>query len=172
MSEQTFKSVAAVARHVNRLGYKAHENTVRNHVERRYLLPREDGLFHARDVDAYAAAHLKPLGPDLRGAALSTRLKAAQARKLEAQARREALKAEREAGRLIPRDQYEQDLATRARVLKANTLRFVERWLEDLVLLVEGSEDKIPEALEFSRQRFEEYFAEYAQKGRLIPEGK
>lgn len=171
MSEaQTFKFASEVARYVNKLGYQAHDNTVRNHIKARKLLPREDTLYHADDVKVYAEAHLKPAAPDTKGGKVAERIKKATAEKLEQQARREKIKAEKEEGNLIPREQYEADLAARARILKASITQFVERWLEDLVLEVGGDVDLLPQARESALRRFEDYFAAYAKTGKLTLE--
>ena len=166
---QVFKNPRQVAVFLAGQGWKISENTAYNHRERGLLRPDREGLFSESAVLRYANDHLKR-----KDGAGSEKLEALQERKVlaeieraEAQAAKMRLQQEILEGKYIPLEQYQRDLATRARLLKADMLGWVRLSMEEIIFLVGGDPSKAPEALALAERQVEDWLHRYASQGEI-----
>ncbi|MFH1034357.1 MAG: hypothetical protein V1806_07610 [Pseudomonadota bacterium] len=167
--EQLFKNPRQVAVFLSGQGWKISENTAYTHRERGLLRPDREGLFSESAVLRYANDHLKR-----KDGAGSEKLDALQERKVlaeiqraEAQAAKMRLQQEILEGKYIPLEQYQRDLATRARLLKADMLGWVRLAMEEIIFLVGGDPAQAPEALALAERQVEDWLHRYASQGEI-----
>lgn len=110
-----------------------------------------EGFFEDGALLAYASLHLTPLAKAENRAltdATVNRVSAdADLKRLTAE--RARLKLEREQGLLMPRAQYEEDLAARAMFFKSEVDSFGFRKAGEIIALVNGDESKLPDLLKW-----------------------
>lgn len=167
MSEN-LKTIAAVARHVKANGFKVTDKTVRNHVDRRYLIPENDGTFAINDVDRYALRHLKRTADTAnatKGAEIDRwALRKMKAETLHAEAR--ATKAKAEANGYVRREemevQFEQELAGRAVLYDNGMQHRIHINAAQIIQIVGGDSGKVDELVEFQLQQHEEQLTQFA----------
>lgn len=167
--ERAFKNPRQVAAFLAGQGWKVSENTVYNHRTRGLLRSDAQGHFTENAVLRYANDHLKR-----KDGAGSEKLEALQERKVlaeiervEAQASKMRLQQEILEGKYIPLEQYQRDLATRARLLKADMLGWVRLSMEEIIFMVGGDQAKAPEALALAERQVEDWLHRYASQGEI-----
>ena len=110
-----------------------------------------EGFFEDGALLAYASLHLTPLAKAENKAltdATVNRVSAdADLKRLTAE--RARLKLEKEQGLLMPRAQYEEDLAARAMFFKSEVDSFGFRKAGEIIALVNGDESKLPDLLKW-----------------------
>ncbi|MFH1034991.1 MAG: hypothetical protein V1806_10840 [Pseudomonadota bacterium] len=99
--------------------------------------------------------------------ALQERKVLAEIERAEAQAAKMRLQQEILEGRYIPLEQYQRDLSTRARLLKADMLGWVRLSMEEIIFLVGGDPAKAPEALALAERQVEDWLHRYASQGEI-----
>ncbi|MFZ5587024.1 MAG: hypothetical protein ACOZHQ_13980 [Thermodesulfobacteriota bacterium] len=168
-AERSFKNPRQVAAFLAEQGWKISENTAYNHRDRGMLRPDKDGLFHEASVLRYAASNLKRKdgGGSEKLEALQERKVLAEIERAEAQAAKMRLQQEILEGKYIPLEQYQRDLATRARLLKADMLNWARLFVEEFIFLVGGDQAQAPEALALTERQVEDWLHRYASQGEI-----
>lgn len=168
-SERVFKNPRQVAAFLMDQGWKVSENTLYNHRDRNLIRPNQDGLFLERDVLRYANDHLrrKDGAGSAKLEALQERKALAEIERAEAQAGKLRLQQEILEGKYIALEQYQRDLATRARLLKADMLGFMRLAMEEIIFLVQGDPSRAPEALALAERMVEDWLHRYASQGEI-----
>ena len=172
------KSQAQVREYLGQMGYKAPgRSAMSNHAKAGKLRTSASGEHAGLYTEAEIQAYIKLAGLKRLDGSVDSELRAAvrqrqqaETRKIIAQAELAEIRAAESQGRLIPRAQYEADLAARARALKASITAFFRLSIDELVDLVEGDPLKAPEALDFCLDRAAAWFDSYAEAGELSPE--
>lgn len=132
-------------------GFKLSKSKFGRDVNDRKVATNAEGQFEDGALLAYAAAHLTPAA-QAENRALSdanvNRLTAdADLKRLTAE--RARLKLEKEQGLLMPRAQYEEDLAARAMFFRSEVNSFGFRKAGEIIALVNGDESKLPDLLQW-----------------------
>jgi len=167
--ERAFKNPRQVAAFLAEQGWKISENTAYNHRDRGMLRPGKDGVYREAEVMRYAAANLKRKdgGGSEKLEALQERKVLAEIERAEAQAAKMRLQQEILEGKYIPLEQYQRDLATRARLLKADMQNWARLFVEEFIFLVGGDQAKAPEALALAERQVEDWLHRYASQGEI-----
>ena len=110
-----------------------------------------EGFFEDGALLAYASLHLTPLAKAENRALTDANVNrlAADADLKRLTAERARLKLEKEQGLLMPRAQYEEDLAARAMFFKSEVDSFGFRKAGEIIALVNGDESKLPDLLKW-----------------------
>lgn len=132
-------------------GFKLSKSKFGRDVNDRKVATNAEGQFEDGALLAYAAAHLTPAA-QAENRALSdanvNRL-AADADFKRISAERARMKMEKEQGLLMPRAQYEEDLAARAMFFKSEVDSFGFRKVGEIIALVNGDESKLLDLLKW-----------------------
>jgi len=145
-------------------GWKVAQSSVYNHVGRHRLQRDEEGRFTLEAVDEYARRYLKRQDGSSQNADETAQSKReAEVRRLRAQAELFEMKAEVEKGRYILREQFEQALASRAQLFKTDLNNFATGEAPEIVTLVNGESDKIPDLIEHLQERFADILDRYSR---------
>jgi hypothetical protein len=166
-----FKSLNQAAEWLRGQGYKISDSTIYSHRNRNLVNPRPDGLYHEADLLRYAQTTLKRKdgGGSEKLEALQERKVLAELERAEAQTAKMQLQHEILEGKYIKREDHERDLATRARLLKADMQNFGRLMVENLIHLVGGDPGRAPEALAFVERHVERWLHHYAARGEIRP---
>ena len=132
-------------------GFKVSKSKFGRDVNEGKVATTVEGFFEDGAVLAYASLHLTPLAKAENRAltdATVNRVSAdADLKRLTAE--RARLKLEKEQGLLMPRAQYEEDLAARAMFFKSEVDSFGFRKAGEIIALVNGEESKLPDLLKW-----------------------
>lgn len=151
-------------------GYKVGKSKVYADIKARLLLPGPDGAFGLEDVKKYArAVGLAKAGPS------ATEKKAAaeddRERQLKLQAERitaeqiariKTMDADKRAGLLMPRPEFEAEVAARALVLDAGLRRLVREQVPDWVFMVAGDPKRARDLMDRINDELDSLMNEYA----------
>lgn len=150
--ESTFKNVLKVVDYLRRSGWKVGKQTVYNHFQEGKLHTRKDGLFYSTDIDKYATNHLK-LADGSKPADKLSKIQEEKAQaerdKVVAQVERLQLQNAAAKGLLVPKDTFERELAQRAMIFKSDIESFCRSKAPDIIALVGGDKDRIPDLIEY-----------------------
>ena len=170
----TFKNRLAVTKWLQENGWQVSKSTVYNRIGKAKLLPREDGLFHLKDVKKYAKTFLKRRDTGKRLQDEQDDLQRKKARlevdKLEIEIERAKHKQEVEEGAYIPRDQLEIELASRAAVLDAGIAHFFQSDAGNWINLVGGDQRKLPELISVLMSAKDGFMNQYARAKEFVVE--
>jgi len=171
---RTFSNRLAVTKYLTVEGWKVSKSTVYNRTGKAKLLPREDGLFHLKDVNKYAGVFLKrkDTGKRLQTEQdnLQRRKTGLEVEKLEVEIARAKHKQKVEEGLYIPRDQFEIELASRATVLDAGIAHFFQSDAATWIHLVGGDQRKLPELISVLMAAKDEFMNQYARAREFVVE--
>ena len=154
--------------HLKAEGYKVSRSKIYGQHDKAFLARDKDGGIPLNTVQSYIKwARLKKvsdMGPDgePRITELSLSRQSEELRRLKAQADREEFKRDREQGLYIPREDLEQELASRALLLDAGLRRMFQESLADWVFLVEGNPTKVRELQDQIFEQLDGLMNEYA----------
>ncbi|MBA7559396.1 hypothetical protein ES708_01010 [subsurface metagenome] len=170
----TFKNRLVVTKWLQEDGWKVSKSTVYNRIGKSKLLPRENGLFHLKDVEKYARVFLKRAGTGKRiqdeQDELQRRKTWLEVDKLEVEITRARQKQEVEEGSYIPRDQLEIELASRAAVLDAGIAHFFQSEAGAWINLVGGDQRKLPELISVLMAAKDGFMNQYARAKEFVVE--
>ncbi len=172
---ESFESVLAVHAYLMRGGYRCSASTLYNHVNRGLLLPGKAGRFNQEAVDQYAARWLRlaDSGTDDDDDDLDTRKKRAETRKADAQAVSWETRTARETGEVIDREDVGRIFAGRIAVLRSDLENGVQRLAPELVKMLDGGDDMIPEVVDHLKAWSETMIGRYAEDIEIpVPNGK
>lgn len=164
-----FKNRLQAWRYLTEEGWNISRSAFYEHCKRG-LVPRDsEGRFTKESLDRYAAKHLQPRPGSPQAKALSLQEQKLQAdiERARAQAEIFRLKAEVERGNYIPRAEFEQALASRARILLADALGWARMFTDELITIAGGDPARAPEVLAFVETHIRKWFDRYAQAGEI-----
>ena len=132
-------------------GFKVSKSKFNRDAQERKIGTNADGHFEEGALLAYAAAHLTPAAQAENRALTDATVNrvAADADMKRIAAERGRLKLEKEQGLLMPRAQYEEDLAARAMFFKSEVDSFGFRKAGEIITLVHGDESRMAELLKW-----------------------
>lgn len=132
-------------------GFKLSKSKFGRDVNDRKVATNAEGQFEDGALLAYAAAHLTPAAQAENRALTDATVNrvTADADLKRFTADRARLKLEKEQGLLMPRAQYEEDLAARAMFFKSEVDSFGFRKAGEIIALVNGDEGKLPDLLKW-----------------------
>jgi hypothetical protein len=130
-------------------------------------LRKRDGTFTVADVEAYSRTLPLTSTPDAQAKAaddVARRKQEAEAMRIEEQARREKIKRLREEGKLIPREDVEMELSTRAVTLETSLKSAIEVHVLELINAVEGNPNHSHTLINSLEALFDKILNEYARE--------
>lgn len=164
-----FRTRMEVLRWLQAEGWDIQKSALYNHHAQGKLPSDPDGNFARAAVERYAKNYLRRVGQggNATDEALARRKQEASIKADEARAELLRLKTEKETGAVVPRDWAEQQITTRARLLRADMLNWVRLYLQELVEMVAGDPNLIPDALAWSESHVESWLDNYARAGEI-----
>jgi len=162
-SMEVFENLRQVYRYLKD-EWKVSERTIYNHQKEGKIRPDKDGKYPLKAVQKYARTWLKPKELALRvddEELRRTREKLELALR-EEQVKIAKLKRQREEGLLIPRADFELELAARAGVLMAGFEAMINEKAGEIIELVEGNTEKLADLIRFLHDAYGELMNEYA----------
>jgi len=172
--QRTFSNRLQVTKYLQEEGWQVSKSTVYNRIGKAKLLPREDGLFHLKDVKKYAKTFLKrrETGQTLRTEQdeLQRRKAKLEVDKLEEDLARMQRKREIEEGLYIPTEQLELEMAARAGVLDAGLAHFFQSEAGGWINLVGGDQRKLPELIGALIDAKDRFMNQYARAKEFVVE--
>jgi hypothetical protein len=132
------------------------------------LRSQDDGTYHVKAVQKYAAAYLRQLGSAGRRDAsmmddLAETKSRSEAEILASKALIFKSKADAASGLYVLRDEFEKALAQRAAIFKADLEGFCRGRASEIINLVSGDAVRIPDLIEYMLSRMEEVLARYSE---------
>ena len=168
MSSETFSSLMAVCKHLKASGFRVSKSTVYNHYDEGKIKADKTGKFTLQVVEKYAASYLKRLDGTSGQSKAIDDLQLAKAsdesRRLKAIADIAELKAKVMSGEFVPKDIFEQNLAARAALFRSDLENMVAGESPSIITLVAGDENKLPDLVEFLRDKIEIMLARYSEE--------
>lgn len=142
---QSFKTQAQACEYLRTQGYKVADSTFGLHFRQGKIARGEEGRFSPDGLLGYAKVHLEPSvsAEDLRQSSAVVEKINADADLKTVRAKRENLRLEKELGVLMPRAEYEDEMARRALFFKSEIDGFIHRKGGELIRLVEGQESAL-----------------------------
>jgi hypothetical protein len=163
---KSLATILAVVDYLDAEGWKATKSTVHRHQKEGKLLPGEDGTFQIKDVDKYAKTWLKQKST---GRRVNEKADELQRQKLEKELRsldldiqRKERQESKEAGNLVPREQIEIELATRAGILDAGLRHWIQAHAAEWIRQVAGDTKKVGDLINLMGRDLDEYINAYA----------
>lgn len=166
------RNPTALWHHLKEQGYRVGRSTIYEHAAQGKLRPNQDGVYTESEIRAYLKIADLPLksGRRPRADMLQERKARAEVARIEAQARLMTLKRDVMAGEYIKRSVHEQDLADRARLLRASLFNFFRIHVDDLIGLAGGDPARAAEVLAYCEERLEDWLDAYARAGEITVE--
>jgi hypothetical protein len=165
--EPTLSNALAIVEYLSGKGWKIKKSTAYQHIKEGKLRAKKDGYFSISDVERYAAAFLKRKDgktDDLVNAIQQEKSRA-EVDKLKAQADHWTLKTQVARGMYVEKAALERELAMRAAVFKSDQENFIHARAGEIVQIVIGDPEKIPDLIEFMLDAFANFLDRYAGDG-------
>lgn len=166
-NEPTLPNALAVVEYLSGKGWKIKKSTAYQHIKEGKLRARKDDHFSVSDVERYAVAFLKRKdgkSDDLINAIQQEKLQA-ELDKTRAQAEHWTLKTQITRGMYVEKAALERELAMRAVVFKSDQENFIHARAGEIVQIVAGDPEKIPDLIEFMLEAFANFLDRYAGDG-------
>lgn len=158
----SFANIPKVAEWLKRNGWKVGTSTLYKHKKTGMLRPDGSGRFPLPAVEKYAEQTLTRLDGSSPACGLDEDKRKADTRKAVAQAKHWELKTNIASGLYVPRENFEIELATRARVLKSDLLSFCRSQPAEIIDLVNGDPGLAPDLVQFMVDQVETFLDRYA----------
>jgi len=165
-TDLTFPNILAVVEYLKAGGWKIAKSMAYQHRKEGKVRPREDGVFHVKDVVKYARVFLRKIET---GKTVSADIDAVQQEKaraetdkLKAQAEHWQIKTAIARGLLVEKDQFERELARRAAVFRADIENFIRAHAAGITALVSGDATKAPDLIEYMMDAAEGWLDRYS----------
>ena len=168
MSIPTLSNPLAVAEYLKDKGWKVSKSSVYGHLKEGKI-KAVDGAFHIKDVEKYAALHLKRqdgTNPAEEAGQLQKEKLEAETRKVKAQAKHWEMKTLVDTGQYIDRDLFNGDLAARAAIFKNDLETFFRSNVGEMIKRVDGDTTKNPDLIDYCLERMELFLGRYAEEKR------
>lgn len=163
---EKLKNIPAVVAWLDAAGWKISKSAAYKHKKEGRLRPGADGLFSVKGVEKYARQWLEKKDGTAAGSGEDVQDEKARAEleKLRAQARHWDTKTRLELGELVPREDWDRELAARARVFKSDIDNFIRAEATEIIRLVDGDASKAPDLIDYYLRRAEEWLDRYSQE--------
>lgn len=151
-SEKTFHSVADVHKYLKAHAWRISKTQLYEHVERKKVKREDDGTFSIFAVDKYALKYLRRADgskPSKALADIQEQKYVADVRQLMASAELKEVKIKILKGEYVHKDAFEFALAERAMLFKQDIETFCRSKAADIINLVGGDKDKIPDLVDY-----------------------
>ncbi|SCY01657.1 hypothetical protein [Desulfoluna spongiiphila] len=165
MSTPTLPNPLAVTEYLNDKGWKVSKSSVYGHLKEGKL-KAVDGVFHIKDVEKYAALHLKRqdgTSPAEEAGQLQKEKLEAETRKAKAQAKHWEMKTLVESGQYIDRDLFNGELAARASIFRNDLETFFRSKAGEMVKRMDGCTDKTSDLVDYCLDQAEDFFGRYSE---------
>ena len=160
------KNILSVHAHILASGYKASKSVVYKHYNEGKIPMAKDGTFAVVEVERYASTYLKRkdgsqvVSPEV--ADLQQKRAAVDLERAEIDRDSERLKLDKLKGSLVPSSLLEEELGRRAQLFRSDGETFWHATAPQIVLLVAGDQEKIPDLIEFGLAAEDDRLARYA----------
>jgi hypothetical protein len=144
--------IKAVIKYLTDAGWRVKKSTAYNHHGKGLLRPAKDGKYTTTIADKYAlVAGLKRIDGKKQDQLekLNEDRQSAETRKTLAQAEHQELRTKILNNHYVPRESFERELAQRAMVFKTDDETFCRSKAPEIIALVGGDKEKIPDLVEF-----------------------
>jgi hypothetical protein len=160
------KNIPAVVDYLDGQGWKISKSAAYKHKKEGKLRPGSDGRFSFRAVDKYARQWLEKKDGSESESAEDLQAQKAQAEleKIKAQARHWDTKTKIELGQYVPREDWDRELAARARVFKSDIENFIRTEATEVIRIANGDPDKAPDLIEYYLRQAETWMNRYTQE--------
>jgi len=165
-SEMPLNSVADVRKYLKVRAWKISKTQLYEHVETKKLKRSDDGTFSIAAIDRYALKYLRRAD----GSKPSKALADIQERKYEADVRQSMASAEMKElkisilkGEYVRSDAFSLALVERAMLFKYDIETFCRSRAADIVNLVGGNTDKIPDLIEYLLDETAKWLSNYSE---------
>jgi hypothetical protein len=151
-SERILKTVADVHKYLKSHAWQISKTQLYSHVEQKKIKRDDDGTFSIPKVDKYASKYLRCTDgskPSKALADIQTRKYEADVRQLLAGAEMKEIKNSILKGEYVRKDAFEFALAERAMLFKNDIGTFCRSKAADIVNLVDGDKEKIPDLINY-----------------------
>lgn len=166
-AQSYFPDLQTVLLFLHSQGYRISKSTLYRHKDARMIRPAKEGGYPLRNVLKYA--RLLKRNDEKTSTTkiddLQERKIEAEAAKIEAQARHWTLKTEIAEGKYVEKAALERELAMRAAVFKSDQENFIHAQAGEIVQLVGGDPEKIPDLIEFMLDASATFLDRYAGDG-------
>ena len=161
--ESKLKNIPAVIHYLEKAGWKISKSAAYKHKKEGKLRPGQDGTFSVKAVEKYAKRWLEKKDGSEGLDDLQEATAKAQLEKLQAQARHWDTKTKIELGEYVHRNQWDRELAARARVFKSDMENFIRAQASEITRIVEGDPEKAPDLIEFYLEHLEVWLNRYSK---------
>jgi hypothetical protein len=163
-AEKTFDNLKAVIDFLQERYPDVSQSTVYSHQKKELIKARSDGKFHLADVEQYARYYLKKLDYDPESIDLDPdyEKRLAETKKAKAQATHWETRTAIITGKYKESSVVDAELAKKAALLKNSLFNFIRTYTAELCVILEGSQLKIPEAIDFGLEHAEKWLDQYA----------
>jgi hypothetical protein len=161
------KNIPAVIAHLDAAGWKISKSAAYKHKKEGRLRPGADGWFSVKAVEKYARQWLEKKDGSAGQVSveeLAEQKAAAELEKIRAQARHWDTKTKIELGQYVPREEWDRELAARARVFKSDIENFIRSEASELIRMVDGDPDKAPDLIDYYLRQAEAWLDRYSQE--------
>lgn len=166
----TFRTQLDAVAFLQGRGFKVGKSKFNNDVRGGRIPTNDAGEFEEGALLGYAATHLQPVAKveDKAASAAHQERLSADADLKKVQAERQRLKLLREQGQLMPREDHERDLASRATFFKSEIEAFIIRTAPDAIALVEGDESRVQDLVHFWQERTADWMDAWSQDREFV----
>ena len=165
-AERPLPTIADVLNYLKAEGWRVTQTSLYRHQKEGKFLPQRDGSFARKNIDKYAKTFLKLTSI---GKRVNEKMDELQRQKIEAELknldierRRKELALDRDLGKLVPREQMEIELATRAGILDAGLKHWVKSHAAEWIRLLDGNMQKIGEFISLMVRELDVHINSYA----------
>jgi hypothetical protein len=149
--ERTFPNLLAVIDYLKNNNWNIGKSRVYEHKKEGKIKAQENGTFRLSDVEKYAATFLKRTDGSTGSEADRLQVEKVQVDLDISKEKREQLQLKNKVmkGLFVPKDAFERELAQRAIVFKSDVEAFCRSKAAEIVNLVGGEKDRIPDLVEY-----------------------
>jgi hypothetical protein len=165
-SDKPLDNLADVLDYLKESDWKVTKPSLYRHHKEGKISPRPDGSYSLKDVEKYARAWLKQqsTGKKIAEKKDDIWLRKAQVEldNMEMDGKRKSLAYNREVGALIPREQVENELATRAGILDAGLKHWIQSRAAEWIRMADGDTKKVGDLINRMNHDLDEHINTYA----------
>jgi len=166
-ADRSLPNALSVVDYLSKNGWKIKKSTAYKHIQEKKLRPNRDGRYTITEIERYAAAYLKRKdGIDQELTPLDTiqqeKLRA-ETDKMKAQAEHWQIRAKAAKGQYVDKGYFDQELARRAAIFRADLEGFVRSKSSDITALVQGDPLLIPRLIDYMQSEVETVLARYSE---------
>jgi len=165
---RSLPNALAVVDYLSKNGWKIKKSAAYKHIQEKKLRPNRDGRYTVVEIERYAAAYLKRKdGIEQDVTPIDTiqqeKLRA-ETDKMKAQAEHWQIRAKAASGQYVDKGYFDQELARRAAIFRADLEGFVRSKASDITALVQGDALLIPHLIDYMQSEVETVLARYSEE--------